>query len=99
MRSKSQFLAETASYMCICFLAIAAPTAVAVSCTSPVRTATLAPHSTPYCFRVSVAFAGRAQAGHVCAETQALCEKASGLAVQLGGLSGVRAVGACRGEP
>lgn len=68
----------------------------AVSCHRPVSTIEPQQTATPWCFRVAVTFAGRDQAGEVCAETLSLCRSASGIAVDLGGMGGLTQVGACK---
>jgi hypothetical protein len=54
--------------------------------------------ATSWCFAVTVDYASRPQAGQVCAETYGLCTSAASMAMSIGGMGGLTAVGACRRE-
>lgn len=54
--------------------------------------------ATPWCFRLSLAWNGRTEAGLACGSTRNVCESVQRRAVRWGGVAGLRQVGACGRE-
>jgi hypothetical protein len=65
------------------------------ACAHPVPTEPVYTPRLPWCFGVRVRFDGRTRFAQACAETRALCQQASGVAVKVGSMGGLSAVGEC----